>query len=139
LPKTYKRYDQTDTRPFKSIYKEGYVTVDNYIAELFFQRRAEWNKSALPRQFWNTPQYKKQYTIQLIHINRLLERVSSSAILKAFKEVPSLSILNKNLVARAEAIQVELDKMVKTIIPTEEAELAKPTPSFGKPNRLTEL
>lgn len=125
-------------RPFKSIYKDGYVTVDNYIAELFFQRRAEFNKSALPQQFWNNPKYKQQYVIQLIHINKLLECVSSSAIIKAFKATKACSILNKELVAKAIVFQEEMDKVQKEIT-QKEVVSEKPSAPFGERSRLTEL
>ena len=134
-----KRYDQTDLRPFKSIYKEGHVTVDNYIAELFFQRRAKFRKEALPQQFWNVPKYKKLYVIQIIHINRLLERVSSAAIIKAIGQTNACSILNKELVALIEKIQAEMDANPKEIEQTVSVEIKAPSTPYGKINRLSEL
>lgn len=120
------------------MYKDGYVTVDNYIAELIFQRRAEYNKTTLPFQFWNNAKYKKDYVIQLIHINKLLERLSSSAIIKAFKNSKAISILNKKMVTLAEEYQKELDSKEK-IIDKSDLKSEKPSSPFGQINRLTEL
>lgn len=138
MPKTYKRYDQTDIRPFKSIYKDGYVTVDNYIAELIFQRRSEYNNISLPHRFWNDPKYKNLYIAQIVHINRLLEKVSSAAILKAFKESKAASILNKKLQELAIQFQSEMDK-TQRVLEKKEEDIQKPTIPFGQQNRLTEL
>lgn len=138
MPRIYKRYDQSDLRPIKSLYKDGFVTVDNYIAELIFQRRAVYNKTTLPHQFWNSPKYKQQYVIQIIHINKLLERISSSAIIRAFKDSKAISVLNKKLVELAEQYQAELDNQVKIVEKTE-LPTDKPSKPFGKTNPLTEL
>lgn len=133
------RYDQSDLRPFKSAYKVGYVTVDNFIAELFFKRRAEFSKTALPQSFWNLPKYRHLYVIQLVSINRLLERVSSAAIIKAFKQTNACSALNKELIALAESIQAEFDSKQKVVEKTKEVHVKTPTKAFGKNNRLSEL
>lgn len=133
------RYDQSDLRPFKSSYKVGYVTVDNFIAELFFKRRAEFSKCALPQSFWNLPKYRHLYIIQLVNINRLLERVSSAAIIRAFKETNACSALNKELITLAESIQAEFDSKQKVVEKTKEVRVEPPTKAFGKNNRLSEL
>ncbi len=135
----FKRYDQSDLRPMKSAYKAGHVTIDNFIAEMFFKRRAEFSKAALPQQFWNLPKYKKLYIIQIVNINRLLERMSSTAIIKAFNDTNACSVMNKEFVALAEKYQAELDLKEKVVEKTLEVESKPPSKSFGKVNRLSEL
>lgn len=135
----FTRYDQSDLRPFKSAYKVGYVTVDNFIAELFFKRRSEFSKAALPQSFWNLPKYQHLYVMQLILINRLLERVSSAAIIKAFKQTNACSAANKELIALAEGIQAGFDSKQKIVEKTKEVRVEAPTKAFGKNNRLSEL
>ena len=125
-------------RPFPSMYKEGCVTVDNYIAEMLFKRRAEFNKSALPQSFWNNPKFKKDYQLEIMRINKLLERVCSSCILKAFKQTNACSVKNPQLVALAEKFQQEMEDSQKIIEKSKE-EVVVPTKPFGKVNRLSEL
>lgn len=133
-----KRYDQSETRPFKSIYKEGYITPADYIVELIFQRRSEFNHEALPQSFWNSSKFKHLYVMQIIHTKKLLTRVDASCVLKAFKQTKACSILNKELVSKAEQFQMELEQTQKIVELTPKVELTKPS-KYGKTNRLTEL
>ena len=120
------------------MYKEGTVTVDNFIAEMIFKRRAEYSKSALPQSFWNNPKYKKDYQLEIMRINRLLERVCSSCILKAFKQTKACSVKNPELIALAEKFQQDMEDNQKIITKSVE-EVKAPTKPFGKVNRLSEL
>jgi hypothetical protein len=135
----YKRYDQSDLRPFQSMYKEGHVTVDNYIAEMLFKRRAEFSGKALPQSFWNNPKFRQAYIIELTRINKLLERVCSSCIIKAFNQTKACSVKNPDLIRLAEKFQQEMEDKKKVIEKTEEKPAVGPTKPFGKVNKLSEL
>jgi hypothetical protein len=121
------------------MYKEGCVTVDNFIAEMIFKRRAEFNKEALPQSFWNNPKYKGTYLKEIIGINRLLERMCSSCIIKAFNKTKACSITNPALVSLAEQYQKEMGDINKIVTKTEEKAVQTPQKPFGKVNRLSEL
>ena len=121
------------------MYKEGCVTVDNYIAEMIFKRRAEFSKEALPQAFLNNPKYKGTYLKEIIGINRLLERVCSSCIIKAFSKTNACSITNPALVSLAEKYQQEMEDVRKVVTKTEEKTVEAPQKPFGKVNRLSEL
>lgn len=130
---------QSDSHPFKSMYKEGYITVANHIAELIFQRRAQFSKSALPQSFWNLPKYKTLYGVQLKNINNLLERVDATCILKAFNETNCCTILNPKLVELAEKYQSVLENTQKIVTKTGDVAASRPSTPMGKVNRLSEL
>ena len=76
--------------------------------------------------------------MQIIHTKKLLAKVDASCVLKAFKETKACSILNKELVSKAEQFQIELENTTKIVEKTPEVKLIKPS-KFGKANRLTEL
>lgn len=130
---------QSEKFPFKSLYKEGYVSTPNYIAELIFQRRAHFSKKALPQSFWNLPKYGKLYGIQVTHISRLLERVDASCILKAFAETNCCTILNPILVTLAEKYQRELETTKKLVTKSGGEASTRPSQTVGKSSRLSEL
>ena len=74
-----------------------------------------------------------------MRINKLLERVCSSCILKAFKQTNACSVKNPQLVALAEKFQQEMEDNQKIIEKSKVEEVVIPTKPFGKVNRLSEL
>ena len=76
----------SDKKPYKSIFKEGYVTPANYITELVFQKRNEaFNSGSCPESFWTDPKYTGPYKGQVIQAGRLLKKYKASWIIKAVK------------------------------------------------------
>ncbi len=135
-----RRFDQSDKRPFKSLFKEGYVTEADYIAELLFKRRGEVSKNSLPQSFWNVPKFRNQYVGQIVHINKMLKEYSVSVLIKAVTDAKyALSITNKEIKRLADIYNEEEKKRDKVFeVKTEEVKKA-PSITFGKPNRLGEL
>ncbi len=135
-----RRFDQSDKRPFKSLFKEGYVTEADYIAELLFKRRGEVSKNSLPQSFWNVPKFRQQYVGQIVHINKMLKEYSVAVLIKAVTDSKyALSITNKEIKRLADIYREEekhRDKVFEA--KTEEVKKA-PSVTFGKPNRLGEL
>ena len=134
-----KRYDQSETRPFKSIYMDGYITPPNYLCELIFQRRGEYDKNAMPQWLWQNPKFKSKYVGQLTKINKLLKTYEFSTLLKAFSQTKVLSVDNPDFLLEAEKIHQGKLGFEKITSKVENDGLEKPKPAFGKVNKLREL
>lgn len=138
--KTSRRFDQSEDRPFKSFFKEGYIGSADYICELVFKKRASISKSAVPESFWNSDEYKKQYVGQAIHARRLLKQYPASVIIKAFENTPyCLSLSNAKMKPLLERYKKEFDETEVKITKTEEV-IETPRKQVGKgKNRLGDL
>jgi hypothetical protein len=73
-------------KKYESIYSEGKVSAAQYIAELVCFNRAAKLNIELPIYFWNAPQWKKFYTLQLIKANQLLKNFEESYIIKFIRQ-----------------------------------------------------
>jgi hypothetical protein len=87
-----RKFDQSDKRPHKSLYKIGYVSSADYICELIFKIRADVFKSVYPESFWNTGKYKGQYVGQKIQASKLLKEYSPAAIIEAVKKIRPIKL-----------------------------------------------
>lgn len=132
------RFDQSEERPFKSIFKEGYVTPPNYLCELIFQRRGEYDKNTSPQYLWNSAKFKSAYVGQLVHINKLLKDYSISTLIRAFNETKILSVTNPNYLLKVKEIHSRTDNVDRVITKTESV-VDKPKAPYGKPNKFEEL
>jgi len=134
-----RKFDQSELRPYKSAFKEGYITEADYICELLFIRRKEYDRSgSLPQKFWNTDKYRQLYVGQIVNIKRLLREYSGFAVVTAVRGSRALSITNKELlrdIERIDAKQKRVQKVIKKVEPSE----AKPIRPRGNKNRLDEL
>lgn len=134
-----RRFDQSDKRPFKSLFKEGYVTEADYIAELLFKRRGEFDKNSLPQSFWNVPKFRKLYVGQIIHINKLLKEYSAAVLIRAVNESKyALSITNPRIKELADKFREE-ERLREKVLEAPKEEKKIPTVTHGKVNRLGEL
>jgi len=105
-----KSYPYSETRPFKSIYKAGYITPANYIAELIFKKRSEsLNYGSNAQQFWlsNSPLHGS-YKGEVIAANKLLKKYHADCIIKAIQSPKAKYIMK---LAKKENI----DKLVPII------------------------
>lgn len=76
--------EPSDTRPFKSMYTEGYVTPPNYIAELIVTKRNEFfNSGRSPRKFWSQEKSKYYYKRLQWSINKFLSMFHADSIVSA--------------------------------------------------------
>lgn len=131
----------TESNKYKSIYREGYVTEACYIVELLFNKRSEiFNSGRYPESFWNTKEYKGQFTGQIIQANKLLKKYSGLSIISAIKSQKAKGVIklqDSKLIPIIE--EFERNKVDTEILHTEELkkEIAKP---FGnRTNRLADL
>ncbi len=122
----------SEKKPYKSIFKEGYVTPANYITELVFQKRNEaFNSGRCPESFWTDPKYTGPYKGQVIQAGRLLKKYKASWIIKAIscKEAKYIHKLqDKKLLPIIEKFE-KLDKDLT--FEKSEAIISKPIKAFG--------
>ena len=81
--------------PFKSKYKEGYITPANFLAEMIFEKRNEFfNSGKCPERFWVTGnKLHSSYKGQVISASRLLKKYNVDSIIKALKSPDAKFIL----------------------------------------------
>ena len=133
----------TEKTPFKSKYKEGYITASNYIAELIFEKRNEtFNSGKCPERFWTKDnRLHGAYKGQVIAAARLLKKYNADSIIKALKSPEAkyiLKIQDKKLIPVIEKFEKNrVDKQLdKSYNRTEQ--VAKPFRSKKK-NILKDL
>lgn len=79
------------------MFKDGYVTPANYIAEIIFKKRAEHFESGMCAiKFWNMKKNKGPYRGQVIQASRLLKKYRDSSIIKALQSREAKYILKLN-------------------------------------------
>ena len=128
---------RSDSRPYKSIYKEGYITKGAYISEIIFEKRSiAFNSGKLPENFWNDKKYTGQFKGQVIAANRLLKKYRDSSIIKALRDSRAnfiLKLQNEKLVPLIE----EYEKNYKEKeITKEEKIMEKPRKPLSKKKNL---
>jgi hypothetical protein len=77
----------TEKTPFKSKYKEGYITPANFLAELIFDKRNEFfNSGKCAERFWTSGnKLHGAYKGQVIAASKLLKIYNADSIIKALK------------------------------------------------------
>jgi len=79
----------SEQTPFKSKYKEGYITPANFLAESIFEKRNEFfNSGKCPERFWVTGnKLHGSYKGQVIAASRLLKKYNIDSVIKALKSI----------------------------------------------------
>jgi len=139
-PKTSRKFDQSESRPYKSHFKEGYICAADYICELVFKKRASISKSGVPQSFWNSDDFKKQYVAQAIHARRLLKTYHPTVIIRAFEDTPfCLSLSNAKLTPLLKRYQSEFEAVKRELVVEDtKVELPRKQINTGK-NKLGDL
>ena len=119
-------------KPYKSIFKEGYITPANYITELVFQKRSEaFNSGRCPESFWTNPKYTGPYRGQVIQAGRLLKKYKANWIIKAIKS-PEAKYIHKLQDKKLIPIIERFEKSDKDLtFEKSEAIINKPIKAFG--------
>lgn len=123
----------SEKRPYKSIYKEGYVTPANYITELVFEKRNEaFNSGKCPESFWTDPKYTGPYKGQVIQAGKLLQKYKASWIIKAIK-APEAKYIHKLQDKKLIPIIEKFEKQDKELAFEESKTIidSKPVKAFG--------
>lgn len=108
----------TEKTPFKSKYKEGYITPSNFLAETIFEKRNEaFNSGKCPERFWVTGnKLHGAYKGQVIAAAKLLKEYHIDSIIKAIKSPEAKYILkfqDKKLIPIIE--KFEKNRLDKTL------------------------
>ena len=141
--KPNKRNEYTEKTPFKSKYKEGYVTPANFLAETIFEKRNEYfNSGKCPERFWTTGnKLHGAYKGQVIAAAKLLKKYNCDSIIKALKSEDGkfiLKIQDPRLVPIIEKFEKNrVDKTLNQSYNTTES-ISKPFRS-GRKNILRKL
>lgn len=141
--KPNKKQECEDKTPFKSKYKEGFITPSNYLAELIFEKRNEFfNTGKCPERFW-TKESKLHgaYKGQVIAASRLMKKYHVDSIIKALKSDGARFIFKIQDVKLVPIIEkFESNRTEKQLIENHETidEIAKPF-SSGRKNLLKDL
>lgn len=141
--KPNKKNECSEKTPFKSKYKEGYITPSNYLAELIFEKRNEcFNSGKCSERFWVTGnKLHGAYKGQVIAAAKLLKTYHVDCIVEAIKSNEAKYILkfqDKKLIPIIEKFEKNrVDKQLIESYNTTE-EVAKPFRS-GKKNILKDL
>ncbi len=79
----------SEKTPFKSKYKEGYITPANFLAETIFEKRNEFfNSGKCPERFWvSGNKLHGAYKGQVIAASRLLKKYNIDSVIKALKSI----------------------------------------------------
>lgn len=126
---------------YASRYTDKMVTPANHIVEILMERKANKDGKKLVREFWNKPEYKKTYNLNLIQVSAALNAYSEKAILNALQretwawslgpKVKQTIIEEEAKLKRAESQKtVSQAEVVKHA--TSEVELPVNRPSFNK-------
>lgn len=126
---------------YASRYTDKMVTPANHIVEILMERKAAKDGKKLVREFWNKPEYKKVYNLNLIQVSAVLNAYSEKAVLNALNKetwawslgpkVKQTIIEEEAKLKRLEAQKaVSENEVVKTV--EVESELPLSRPSFNK-------
>jgi hypothetical protein len=120
--------EETDKSRYPSL-GGGFVTGAQYLAERMCERLARKNKKPLPPKFWNAPEWKRTFLLQLRHAHSLLKVYRVEAVVRALntpdgKGAYSLGAGWLDAVIRAEQARVEA---------AERKAAAAPDPEQGSP------
>lgn len=138
-----KKRECDEKTPFKSKYKEGYITPSNYLAELIFEKRNEFfNTGKNPERFWaKENKLHGAYKGQVIAASRLLKKYHVDSVIKALKSIEAKFIFKIQDVKLIPIIdKFENSRTMKQLVETQDSfsEVAKPFKSSGK-NILKDL
>lgn len=117
------------------------ITFSQLVAESICARRAKLNQKTLGKQFWNLPEWKREFACQVMLCNGLLARFSVETITAVLKTTGRFicTLRNPNLVGLLEAEDRRV-KTSKTIAAARREESQTPAlPASGIPQPRPQL
>lgn len=121
-----------------------YCTCAAYVAEIMCKRNAEnKNEGSLPYKFWNTGKWKWTYQRQVQAANKMLEKFSEKALVRAVNSPEFNRIFSLNhpkcvgIIRRYELLLSEEENSRQDIVVHEKPTRRKK--SYGKKNLLSKL
>ncbi len=137
----------TDKSKYPSRYSpKAYVTAAQYIIELVCEKKAKFDRTELPIQFWKLAQWRNFFMRNLRQTHKLLKGFDAKAIINALNLQQfsnSYSIFTERFLGLVEQEQGRLDEQLKIEVVKEEVNRNtidnKIRPSVVKPNLLSKL
>lgn len=86
--------NQSDKSRYSSRYGGGFISPAQYIAELMCERIASSKGKNLIVKFWNSPEWKKPFMVQLLAANSLLKLYKPQAIISGLRRSPKTYTLH---------------------------------------------
>lgn len=79
--------EQSKKSRYPSIFSPGvYITAAQYITELLFSKKFQFEKKDHPLKFWSLPQYKGQFVRWQRQANKLVKEFGGDAVIAALKD-----------------------------------------------------
>lgn len=140
MPTSFKKYEKTELRPYRSLYGDSYRTEAEHLTEMLFKIKAEkQNSGTLPEFFWRLPKYGRQFGIEISKAHLLLKTYPILPILQALRSYKAkhiLSLRNKKLIPIIE----EFNANIKAVeFKSSEEKNSHRKPFGGKRNLWSEL
>jgi len=127
---------RTDKCCFESRHGGGWITPAAYLVELVCEKVAKKDKKALPNKFWNLPEWKKTFKLQILHANRLLKKYDIAPIVKSLnkRETRNVYSLGANFILEP-LIKIEQKKYDETLKSLSKTWNKKPVSKDTKPRK----
>ena len=84
--------NQSEKHPYPSRFGAGFVSVSQYITEIFCEHVARQKHKDLPNKFWELTEWKKFYANQIPSVCKLLKKYPAHVILAAIRDKRSYNI-----------------------------------------------
>jgi len=134
---------QTEKSRIESKYGGGWVTYQQWLAELMVARQAGLKGEALPSKFWQKEPYKRKFLSQVRFASELVRLYSFAAICRALKSPQGKKVFSLNApfldsLIKAEQIKVEREGQALSNAPPIElpTKVESPRPAFVKDKTL---
>ena len=124
---------------YTSKYTDGLVTPANHIVEILMERKANKDGIKLTKAFWQLPQFKRPYQLNLLQVSALLNAYSDKAIINALNRekwawsVTAKQVKQAVIEEEAKLKRLETQKVVSQAetVPVTITDLPTSRPSFG--------
>ncbi len=103
---------------WKSKFKEDFVTLPAYLAELACERKAAHERIKLMPRFWQDEKWAKEFKAQMIHANKVLKQYPEVAVIEAFKANPKCYSLSAGWFLQAVRLKANQQKVIQNLVTT---------------------
>ena len=120
---------------------DGPITFAQMASEAICARQAKICNKTLPRKFWNLPEWKRRFRLQVMYCNSLLARFPPDvigAVLRSPEGLRICTLRNPQLVPLIEA-EVRRREQNKTIAAAREEPPVHAAPASGLPQQRPQL
>lgn len=109
---------KSENSKYQSLYGGGFVTSAQILSEIMCARMAKSNRSFLPFNFWNIPEWSTTFLWQLRLANKILKEFHESVVsrvLRSKQGIHFLSLTNKQMLPMLKIEQKKYDAEIKRL------------------------